>query len=38
MPVETGSFVKPGDLIVQLDTRDTRNSYAQAKADLDAAT
>jgi HlyD family secretion protein len=37
MPVETGSFVKVGDLIVQLDTRDTRNSYAQAKADLDAA-
>ena len=37
MPVETGSFVKPGDLIVQLDTRDTRNAYAQAKADLDAA-
>ena len=37
MPVETGAFLKPGDLIVQLDTRDTRNSYAQAKADLDAA-
>jgi HlyD family secretion protein len=37
MPVETGTFVKPGDLLVQLDTRDTRNSYAQAKADLDAA-
>ena len=37
MPVETGTFVKPGDLIVQLDTRDTRNAYAQAKADLDAA-
>jgi HlyD family secretion protein len=37
MPVETGTFVKTGDLIVQLDTRDTRNSYAQAKADLDAA-
>jgi HlyD family secretion protein len=37
MPVETGTAVKPGDLIVQLDTRDTRNSYAQAKADLDAA-
>lgn len=37
MPVETGSFIKPGDLLVQLDTRDTRNSYAQAKADLDAA-
>lgn len=37
MPVETGTFVKPNDLLVQLDTRDTRNAYAQAKADLDAA-
>ena len=37
MPVETGTYVKPGDLLVQLDTRDTRNAYAQAKADLDAA-
>lgn len=37
MPVETGTFVKAGDLLVQLDTRDTRNSFAQAKADLDAA-
>ena len=37
MPVETGSYVKTGDLLIQLDTRDTRNSYAQAKADLDAA-
>lgn len=37
MPVETGSSIKPGDLIVQLDTRDTRNAYAQATADLDAA-
>jgi HlyD family secretion protein len=37
MPVETGTLLKPGDLLVQLDTRDTRNSYAQAKADLDAA-
>ena len=37
MPVETGSFVKPNDLLVQLDTRDTKNAYAQAKADLDAA-
>lgn len=37
MPVEIGSFVKSGDLLVQLDTRDTRNAYAQAKADLDAA-
>ena len=37
MPVETGTYVKAGDLLVQLDTRDTRNAYAQAKADLDAA-
>jgi HlyD family secretion protein len=37
MPVETGTFVKPGDLLVQLDTRDTRNAYTQAKADLDAS-
>ncbi|MGI9044309.1 MAG: efflux RND transporter periplasmic adaptor subunit [Gemmatimonadaceae bacterium] len=37
MPVETGTYVKTGDLLIQLDTRDTRNSYAQAKADLDAA-
>jgi len=37
MPVETGTFIKPGDLLVQLDTRDTRNAYEQAKADLDAA-
>jgi HlyD family secretion protein len=37
MPVETGTYVKPGDLLVQLDTRDTRNAYAQAKANLDAA-
>ncbi len=37
MPVETGTLVRPGDLIVQLDTRDVQNSYDQAKADLDAA-
>jgi len=37
MPVETGTLLKPGDLLVQLDTRDTRNAYSQAKADLDAA-
>ena len=35
MPVETGTYVKPGDLLVQLDTRDTRNAYAQAKANLE---
>ena len=37
MPVEIGTYVKANDLLVQLDTRDTRNAYAQAKADLDAA-
>ena len=37
MPIETGRLVKPGDLIVQLDTRDVQNQYDQAKADLDAA-
>jgi len=37
MPVETGTFVRAGDLIVQLDTRDVQNQFDQAKADLDAA-
>ncbi|HVX40979.1 MAG TPA: efflux RND transporter periplasmic adaptor subunit [Gemmatimonadaceae bacterium] len=37
MPVETGTQVKPGDLIVQIDTRDVQNRYNQAKAALDAA-
>lgn len=37
MPVETGTLVRPGMLIVQLDTRDVQNSYNQSKADLDAA-
>lgn len=37
MPVETGTVVKPGDLIVQVDTRDVQNKYNQAKAALDAA-
>jgi HlyD family secretion protein len=37
MPIETGTLVRPGDLIVQLDTRDVQNQYDQAKADLDAA-
>lgn len=37
MPVETGTHVKPGDLIVQIDTRDVQNRYDQAKAALDAA-
>ena len=37
MPVETGTMVKPGDLIVQLDTRDVKNQYDQALADVRAA-
>jgi HlyD family secretion protein len=37
MTVETGTNVKPGDLIVQIDTRDVQNKYDQAKAMLDAA-
>lgn len=37
MPVETGTLVNPGDLIVQLDTRDVQNQYDQAKADLESA-
>ena len=37
MPVETGTLVRPGNLIVQLDTRDVQNQYDQARADLDAA-
>jgi len=37
MPVETGTLVRAGDLIVQLDTRDVQNQFDQAKADLEAA-
>lgn len=37
MPVETGTQVKPGDLLVQLDTRDVQNQFDQAEADLNAA-
>ncbi len=37
MPVETGTLVRPGMLIVQLDTRDVQNQFDQAKADLEAA-
>jgi HlyD family secretion protein len=36
-PPETGVNVKPGDLLVQLDTRDVKNQYDQAKANLTAA-
>jgi HlyD family secretion protein len=38
MPVETGSLVNPGSLIVQLDTRDVQNQFDQAKADLESST
>ena len=37
MPVETGSQVKAGDLLVQVDTRDVKNQYEQAAADLRSA-
>ncbi|MEX2182384.1 MAG: efflux RND transporter periplasmic adaptor subunit [Gemmatimonadaceae bacterium] len=37
MPIETGSLVRPGMLIVQLDTRDVKNQFDQAKADLEAS-
>ena len=37
MTVEVGSFVKPGDLIVQIDTRDLINAANQSQADFDAA-
>ncbi|MCE2900408.1 MAG: efflux RND transporter periplasmic adaptor subunit [Gemmatimonas sp.] len=37
MPVETGSQVNAGDLLVQVDTRDVKNQYDQAMADLRSA-
>ncbi len=37
MPVETGSQVKAGDLLVQIDTRDVKNQYEQSAADLRSA-
>jgi HlyD family secretion protein len=37
MTVETGTDVMPGDLLVQLDTRDVDQQYVQAKGDRDAA-
>jgi HlyD family secretion protein len=37
MPVETGTLVKSGDLIAQVDTRDVQNQYNQADADVKAA-
>ena len=37
MNVETGSLVRPGDLLVQVDTRDVQNQYNQMVADEKAA-
>jgi HlyD family secretion protein len=37
MTVETGTQVKPGDLLVQVDTRDVQNQYNQSAADVNAA-
>jgi HlyD family secretion protein len=37
MPVETGSQVRPGDLLIQLDPRDVNQQLQQAEADLAAA-
>jgi HlyD family secretion protein len=36
MPVETGTAVQPGDLLVQIETRDVQNQYDQAAAALAA--
>jgi HlyD family secretion protein len=38
MPVDIGSFVHVGDLLVQIDPRDVQNQYDQAAADLSSAT
>ncbi len=37
IPVETGTQVHAGDLLVQVDTRDVKNQYDQASADLNSA-
>ncbi len=37
MPVEIGTEVRPGALLVQVDTRDVTNQYDQAVADLRSA-
>jgi HlyD family secretion protein len=38
MPVDIGSYVKVGDLLVQIDPRDVQNQYDQAAADLSSST
>ncbi len=37
MPIEIGSYVKPGDLIVQIDTTDLTTAFKQSTADLAAS-
>ncbi|HET7631295.1 MAG TPA: efflux RND transporter periplasmic adaptor subunit [Gemmatimonadaceae bacterium] len=37
MPVETGSIVKPGDLLAQIDTQTVQKQFEQASADLNSA-
>ena len=37
IPVEIGTMVKAGQLLVQIDTRDVKNQYDQAAADLRTA-
>jgi HlyD family secretion protein len=37
IPVETGDVVKEGDLLVQVEQKDARQTLAQAQADLDVA-
>ena len=37
MPVQIGSYVKPGDLIVQIDTTNLHTTWVQASADLGAS-
>ena len=37
MPVETGSQVRAGDLLAQIDTRDTQNAVDQSEADVRSA-
>ncbi len=38
MPVETGTFVKPGALLAQIDTQTVQKQFEQAQADLNSAT
>ncbi len=37
MPVETGTYVKPGNLLAQIDTQTVQKQFEQAQADLNSA-